>query len=184
MNIYDDYISYLDESMDILDKLRESNSLILLVINDVLKVTDYIYQRYDKKIKIDEDTEEIFTLGFGYLSNVITDIKTYYEECFDKNIDNLNKCSNLIINLVILDDFKSFLDVSERLTKEISCEIDQLMERLDRMIANQRSSSVDISEEIYIYIDNHTPSDLTFHPVYTVFAMIAEEISITDDINF
>ncbi len=183
MNIYDDYISYLDESMEILDELRINNSPILMILNDVLKVTDFIYQQYAKKNKIDNDMEEVFSLGFGYLSNVITDIKTYYEECFDKNIMELNKCSSFIIDVVMLEDFKSFLEVSEQLTDSLKNKIENLMEKLDRLIASKNNSKTQILEEVEILIDNYTPKNLVFHPVYTVFAMIAEEISMTNDIE-
>ena len=102
MNIYDDYINYLDECMELLDLLRENNSPLLIVVNDVIKVTDYIYQQYDKKQPISEELEEIFTLGFGYLSNVLTELKSYYEDCFDKDIKKLNKYAPLIIDIIIL----------------------------------------------------------------------------------
>lgn len=183
MNIYDDYINYLEESMEVLDVLRENNSPLLIVINDVIKVTDYIYQQYDKKKDINEDLEEIFSLGFGYLTNVLSDIKTYYEDCFDKNIEEMNKCASLLINLFILDDFKSFLDVSERLSDELKSKIESLIERLDLLIANKRSGKTEILDEIDILIDDYTPSDLSFRPVYTVFALIAEELSMTNDIE-
>lgn len=183
MNIYDDYISYLDESMEILDVLRINKSPILVVIDDVLKVTDFIYQQYAKNKKIDDDMEEIFSLGFGYLSNVISDVKTYYEECFDKNIEELNKCSSLLINLFVLDDFKSFLEVSDRLSEELAKEIDKLLERLDRLIANKKGNQIEILEEVEILIDQSTPDNMVFHPVYTVYAMILEQISLTNDIQ-
>lgn len=183
MNIYDDYISYLDESMEILDALRISKSPILVVINDVLKVTDYVYKLYSTNSKIDEDLEEVFSLGFGYLSNVISDIKTYYEDCFDKNIDELNKCSSLIINMIMLDDFKSFLDVNDYLTDETKEKIETLMERVDRLIANKKSSQTDILEEVEILIDENTPRNATFNPVYTVFALMVEELSLINDID-
>lgn len=179
MNIYDDYINYLSECMEILDKLRETSSPLNSIIDDVIKVTDYIYQQYDKKIKIDDDLEEIFSLGFGYLSNVLTEIKTYYEDSFDKNINKLNEYATLIIDFVILEDFKSFLDVDDHLTDEKKTEIDLLMSKIDKIIANNKNIPTELNEEVNLYIEDNTPQDSFFQPVYMVYAMIAEELMIS-----
>lgn len=184
MNIYDDYISYLGESMEIITELNKSESPILSVLHDVIRVTDYIYQQYTKKKKIDEEVEEIFSLGYGYLSNTLTDIKTYYEEYFNKDINLLNKYSTLIIDLILLEDFKSFLDVSDRLDEETSKEIDELMNKIDRNLENRTPLFIDLVEDVELFIDNKTPITLDFKPVYIVFAMIAEELSITDEKYF
>ena len=179
MNIYDDYISYLGEHMEIITALKDSNSPVLAVLHDVIRVTDYIYQQYSKKKQIDEDMEEIFSLGYGYLSNTLTDIKMYYEEYFNKDVESLNNYSALIIDLIILDDFKSFLDVNERLDEETSKEIDEMMNKLDIALDNKNKMYINLVEDVELYIDNKTPSTLDFRPVYLVFAMIAEELSIT-----
>lgn len=184
MNIYDDYISYLGEHMELLTALNESDSPVLSIINDVIRVTDYIYQLYSKKKTIDEDVEEIFSLGYGYLSNTLSDIKMYYEEYFNKDIKQLNRFSALIIDLIILDDFKSFLDVSERLDTDTSNEIDDLMNKLDISLENKNPMFIELIEDVELYIDNKTPSSLDFRPVYIVFAMIAEELSIEDEKHF
>ena len=109
MNIYDDYASYLDECTEIINTMKASNSPLLLIINDV---TDDIYTKYTKKQKLDEDTEEIFSLGFSYLSSVLSDIKTYYDDYFDKSVEKLNKYAPLIINLT---SPKSYSNLSPKL---------------------------------------------------------------------
>ncbi len=184
MNIYDDYINYLGEAMDVFTALKDSNSPVLSVIYDVIRVTDYIYQQYSKNNKIEEEVEEIFSLGFGYLSNTLSDIKMYYEEYFGKDIEQLNRYSTLIIDLIILDDFEAFLDVNDRLDTETKKEIEDLKNKLDNLIDNKEQIFIDTAEDVELLIDSKTPSTLEFRPVYIVFAMIAEELSITDEQNF
>lgn len=182
MNVYDDYISYLGENMDIITALKDSESPVLLVINDVIKVTDYIYQKYSKKQKIDEDTEEIFNLGYGYLSNVISDIKTYYEEAFDKDINILNKYSSVLVSLIILDDFKSYLDVVERLDDDTKNEIDELINKLSSMMENRRQVNQELLEDVEILLSEKNSELLDFRPVYIVYAMIAEELELNNEL--
>jgi len=182
MNIYDDYINYLSECMELIDKLKETSSPLNLIIDDVIKVTDYIYQQYDKKIKIDDDLEEIFSLGFGYLSNALSEIKTYYEDSFDKDINKLNNYATLIIDYIILDDFKAFLDVDDYLTDELKEKIDSYMTKIDRIVANSSKIPSELNDEVTFFIEDYTPSDKMFHPVYAVFSMIAEELMISKNI--
>lgn len=182
MNVYDDYISYLGENMDIISALKDSESPVLTIINDVIRVNDYIYQQYSKKNTIDEDTEEIFSLGYGYLSNVISDFKTYYVEVFEQDINLLNKYSSVLISLIILDDFKSYLDVIERLDDETKKEIDELMYKLDSMIENRRQINQELLEDVEILLSEKESQELDFRPVYIVYAMIAEELELNKDI--
>lgn len=183
MNIYDDYASYLDECTEIINTMKASNSPLLLIINDVMSVTDYIYTKYTKKQKLDEDTEEIFSLGFSYLSSVLSDIKTYYDDYFDKSVEKLNKYAPLIINLIMLNDFKDFLDVEDLMNDDIQKEIEDLAFKIDGILANIKQYDEGILTEVEYLIDSNTPEDASFKPVYVVFALIKEELELNGEIN-
>ena len=183
MNIYDDYASYLDECTEIINTMKASNSPLLLIINDVMSVTDDIYTKYTKKQKLDEDTEEIFSLGFSYLSSVLSDIKTYSDEEFDKSVEKLNKYAPLIINLIMLNDFKDFLDVEDLMNDDIQKEIEDLAFKIDGILANNKQYDEGILTEVEYLIDSNTPEDASFKPVYVVFALIKEELELNGEIN-
>ena len=85
MNIYEDYANYIGECQELIEQMIHHDSSIYYAIADVLKVTDYIYRKNSRKENIDEDLAEIFEIGYGYLANVLGDLKTYYLEYFDKN---------------------------------------------------------------------------------------------------
>lgn len=178
MNIYEDYINYLDECMGLITELQNSNSSVLLILQDVIKVTDYIYQQYEKKSKIDEELEEIFSLGFGYLSNILSDFKTYYEEYFDKNIETFNSYAPVLIDAIVLEDFRSFLEVSDEMNEEISKEIEAKLYQIDGILANKKKYDEELLESIETIIEERMPKTVEFKPVYTVCAMISEELSL------
>ena len=71
MNIYEDYANYISECQELIEEMIQYNSSVYYAIADVLKVTDYIYQKNEKKETIDEDMLEIFEIGYGYLANVL-----------------------------------------------------------------------------------------------------------------
>ena len=65
MNIYEDYANYISECQELIEEMIQYNSSVYYAIADVLKVTDYIYQKNEKKETIDEDMLEIFEIGYG-----------------------------------------------------------------------------------------------------------------------
>ena len=63
MNIYEDYANYISECQELIEEMIQYNSSVYYAIADVLKVTDYIYQKNEKKETIDEDILEIFSIS-------------------------------------------------------------------------------------------------------------------------
>lgn len=49
---------------------------------------------------------EIFEIGYGYLANVLGDLKTYYLDYFGKNIEVFNYYSELMLYSTILKIIK------------------------------------------------------------------------------
>lgn len=113
MNIYEDYANYISECQELIEEMIQYNSSVYYAIADVLKVTDYIYQKNEKKETIDEDMLEIFEIGYGYLANVLGDLKTYYLDYFDKNIEVFNYYSELMLYSIYIEDYKSHLNVQD-----------------------------------------------------------------------
>ena len=85
MNIYEDYRNYIDECDELIEMLKEKGASVYYAISDVLKVTEYIYNEYEKNQKLDEDLEEIFDIGYGFLANIVN----YYYIQFSLKILNL-----------------------------------------------------------------------------------------------
>ena len=53
MNIYEDYRNYIDECDELIEMLKEKGASVYYAISDVLKVTEYIYNEYEKNQKLD-----------------------------------------------------------------------------------------------------------------------------------
>ena len=178
MNMYEDYNKYIIEHEEILNSLKSSDSNILLCLNDVLEVLEYIYKKYLDEAKIDNDLEEIFEIGFGYLSNSLIDIKTYYLDYFKKDIILLNKYSTLIVYSILLDDLKGYLLSEERLTDERKKIIDNASKQIDDVLINLKDIDDNIITIIEEAFETSLPKKHSYKPVYSVFQMIAEELGI------
>lgn len=178
MNIYDDYNKYIIENEELLNYLKSSNSSVLYCLADVLEVLDYVYKKYVDKVKIENELEEIFEIGFGYLSNCLIDINTYYKDYFGKDIILFNKYSTLIIYSILLDDVKGYLLSEERLTEERSELLDKAAKLIEGTLINIKEINPEEVAEIEDILEMVLPKKNNYKPVYAVFAMIAEELGI------
>lgn len=178
MNIYEDYKSYMNEHASLLKKLNEHNSKILICILDVIKVTDYIYQKFIKNEFINEEEKEIFDIGYGYLSNVLNDLNTFYEDYFDNNINEFEKRVDLIMLAIYVDDYVCYLENNEYMNDGLKEELKSIAYKLDNMLANKTI----VDEQIVKNIESHVLSLSSYHndfrPVYLIFSMMIEELQI------
>lgn len=178
MNIYDDYNKYIIENEEILGYLKNTNSSVMYCIADVLEVLDYVYKKYVDKVKIEDELEEIFEIGFGYLSNCLIDINTYYNDYFNKDIILFNKYSTLIIYSILLDDVKGYLLSEERLTDERSSMLDNAAKLIEDTMINLKEIDGNVVCEIEDILEMVLPKKNIYKPAYQVFAMIAEELGV------
>lgn len=178
MNIYDDYNKYIIENEELLNYLKSSNSSVMYCLTDVIEVLDYVYKKYVDKVKIDNELEEIFEIGFGYLSNCLIDINTYYNDYFGKDIILFNKYSTLIIYSILLDDVKGYLLSEERLTEERSEMLDKAAKLIEGTLINIKEINPEEVAEVEDILEMVLPKKHSYKPVYAVFAMIAEELGI------
>lgn len=178
MNIYDDYNKYIIENEELLNYLKSTNSSVMYCLADVLEVLDYVYKKYVDKVKIENELEEIFEIGFGYLSNCLIDINTYYNDYFGKDIILFNKYSTLIIYSILLDDVKGYLLSEERLTEERSELLDKAAKLIEGTLINIKEINPEEVAEIEDILEMVLPKKNNYKPVYAVFAMIAEELGI------
>lgn len=182
MNIYEDYANYINDNKDFLNKLIETNSSIYYVLTDVLKVCDYIYKK-EQNQELEEELEEIFEIGFGFVSSVLFNLNAYYEKYFDKNIDVFNYYSELMLYFVYTEDLMAYLEVEEILTDDTREILDNILDTIDDILINKKTySNIDTSKYDQI-IDNIRSLNEEYNPVYNVFRLIVEELQLADEIS-
>lgn len=177
MNIYEDYVNYMNDKQELIEKMIKHNSSIYYVLSDVIKVTDYIYRFYKENEKIDEDLEEIFDIGFGFIANTLEDLKTYYEDYFKKDIKTFNYYSELMLYSVYIEDFKGYLDVNDLLDEEKEKFLSELIYEIDNILVNKKPYDQSFVILLESKINTLLPKN-DYQPVYNVFRLISEELGI------
>ncbi|MFR7881801.1 MAG: hypothetical protein ACLU5J_10205 [Christensenellales bacterium] len=177
-NIYEDYANYISECQELIEEMIQYNSSVYYAIADVLKVTDYIYQKNEKKETIDEDMLEIFEIGYGYLANVLGDLKTYYLDYFDKNIEVFNYYSGLMLYSIYIEDYKSHLNVQDLINDDIEKNLTDLIYKIDGILVNKKPYDKNTITDIEAKVSENKPQNDNYKPVYNVFRLIVEELDL------
>lgn len=178
MNIYEDYNGYMVDMKELIKKLESTNSGVYVLIEDALRVTKYIYDEYQKGSKIDEVLEEIFEAGYGYLSNVLSDVSIMYQEYFSSNIDLFNYYAPLIVYSIYLEDYRCHLQAEELLTEEREEFIKNIEEQVDQVLANKSPYDMEMIDSWEEEISKIAPTGDKFEPVYIIYSMIVEELNL------
>ena len=177
MNIYEDYINYMNEHSELIELLYSTNSRILVCIDDVIKVNDHIYQMNEQNEKISDELAQIFEIGFGYLVNSINDLETYFKEYLNKDIVLFNQYTDVRVYGILFEDFKSFLLSNDEYDEDVKKIVEPILSEIENTIVNK----VEFDEEKqrkYSSILEDLDFNEKFRPAYSVFSMIAEELEI------
>lgn len=181
MNIYEDYINYMGEKEELINMLIDTNSSIYYVLTDVIKVTDHIYKLYEKGEKLEEDLEEIFDIGFGFLANTLEDLNTYYYDYFEKDKDKFNYYAELMLYSVYIEDYKGYLEVNDMLNEDVEKALNELIYQIDSILVNKKPFNESFVISLDSVINTVLPMDKDYKTVYNVFRMIAEELELEDN---
>lgn len=178
MNIYEDYQSYMEECSELIEVLKTNGKEVYYAISDVIKVTKYILNEYLHHQTIDEDLDEIFDIGYGFLANVLSDMKTYYEDAFDKNPKTFEKYSELLLYSIYVEDFKSFLESEELMNEDILQDLNDILMKLDGIFTHQKEYDENLPLEINAKLTELGLEKFKFRPAYSVFQLICEELNL------
>ena len=103
MNNFEDYRSYKDEHIELIDELLEIKSKIISRFTHVLAICEYISALNEDELN--DDLINIFAVAFEYLSRQIDTIETIYKKDYRNNLDAFNGASRTINLLLHIDDF-------------------------------------------------------------------------------
>lgn len=175
MNMYEDYAKYILDNNSLLSKLQSNVPSVYVLIEDVIQVLDFIVGEFRKNSKIDADLQSFFTAGYNYLTSVINEIKIMYVDYFKSNIETFTKYSPLIVYFFYIDDLKGHLDASEKLSNDNRKLIDEIQLEIEHTLV--KCEEIDQTRiQHYENVIEQLDSDKSYHPIYTIFAMVREEL--------
>ena len=175
MNIYEDYTKYILDNKALLDALQANVPSVYVLVEDVIVVLDFIVGEIKKNSKVEEELQDFFVAGYNYLTSIINEMRIMYVDYFKSDIELFARYSQLIVYFFYIDDLKGHLDATDKLTKENKELIDDIQLEIERKLV--RCEEIDTSRiDYYENIIEQLDTDNTYHPIYTIYAMIREEL--------
>lgn len=178
MNMYDDFSKFIEENKSFLKSLEVHSPTLYVLFEDVLVVLEYIYKNYTDNSKIEEELKDFFEAGFGYITNVLSEIKMMYEDYFKGDIKLMDVYSGLIIYFFYVEDLKCHLDAIESLTDSKKKVIDDIQLEIETILQNNKKFDETLTEKYEVKISKISSVRDNFHPIYTIFSMIREELNL------
>jgi len=124
MNNFEDYRSYKDEHIELIDQLLEIKSKIISRFTHVLAICEYISALNEDELN--DDLINIFDVAFEYLSRQIDTIETIYKKDYRNNLEAFARASRTINLLLHIDDFAKEYETLDNYTDEGKEELSKL----------------------------------------------------------
>lgn len=171
-----DYKAYIHHNYNFLELLRENNSYIYERLNDVLKVLGYIEMLVDDEIKVNEDLEVIFEVGFSYLHEQLEEIKVYYNTYFNRDYPLFRQYEQFINYSLYLDDLEEVLKEKKLYSVNAQIAIKEIADDIDNVLLNKLNPNKDLFEKFNNLIEANVPIGTI--TTLEVFGMIVEELTL------
>lgn len=181
MDIYTDYANWKFEKYELISTLIKNKSKAISRFTSVIAVVDFLYDKFVKEKKLDEDLELIFSTGFDYIYDEFMMIETLLQNKFNNDYKELEKYSKTINLLLYINDFQN-----EALNyKEGTFNLKPLDELNDKVM-NYIDTGENAPDEYFAVLSDITSSmfdnlDEEFHTVDQIYYEIAVELGIYEE---
>lgn len=172
----EDYKGYKEANKELIEKLKERNSIIFDHFNDVLTVLGYIEMMKDTN-NLDEDLEIIFDSGFAYFFSQFEMVKLMYDKYFNKKFSEFVEYEVLVNYYLYLEDLKDTLKEENRLNRKLKEGLENILFKIENIISSKTPYEDSMLEDLNNDVENLSISN---PPLTTqeVFGMIIEELGL------
>ncbi len=175
MNIYEDYSRYLSDNKTFLEQLKNNAPSVYVLLEDVIEVLNFISHEKSHNQTIEEDLLDFFEPGFRYITSLISEMTIMLNDYFQKDIFLFSKYSELIVYFFFIDDLKGHLYANDLLNEENLKVINNMQEEIEQIMVKHLEIDANRILEYEAIIDE-LAKERNYHPVYTIFAMVREEL--------
>ena len=179
MNIYEDYKAYMKDTSFLFDGIKSKGDISIdFFVDDIILILDYLSTKALDGAKLSSEEDEIFDIGYGYISNILEDLKHYYEDYFDKDIILFNSYKTLYPFSVMLEDLKGYLIGEDNYQGTNEENISDIENYIDDILINKKKINKDLIEDLNDKIDILMSSIPKYTPSYIIFCSIRQEMNL------
>ena len=178
--LYHDYANWILESSDLVDNLRDRNSIIIERFKHVLDVLTFLYNKKIEQKSLEREEENIFETGFYYVFDAFENIKLLLEHDYKGNIEELEHHAKTLILLLDTLDFQNELigAVEEPNESHMQSLVD-----IEHEILSILEKKEDAPKELHEKLDHVTEGiykelEMDYYPIGNIFFDIADELGL------
>ncbi len=177
--IFHEYAGWKLEHSELINNLKQMDSLLILRFENVLNVIDHLYDKLIDDPEFSEDDYDNFTFGFYYVFDQIEEIKRILSEFYHNDYFLLNldaKKVNLLLNTI---DFQNELLNIENYDQTSM----QFLLDFEADLIQKLTNKQEIEDSMYEKLDVESlkmfkKMNLEFYPIDSIFLEIADELGI------
>lgn len=160
MTIYEDYESWRKENLDFLLSLIQSQSKSISRFTHVIAVVDYLAEKYRAlEQDLDNDEENIFSMGFDYINDRILTLKMQFEANFKKDIILFNQFGKSLNLLLYINDFQDeLLNATGDITKDM-----QKLDDLENIVLEKLEAHQQVEDGMFVMLNEITETMFETH---------------------
>lgn len=178
MNIYKDYQNYKKENNDLFDIFKHLDLNVFVTIEDTLKVLDYLATKHEDGASLDVDEDEIFDLGFGYISNLVESLSFYCKTCLNLDEKLLKTYDLVLFYFAMFDDLRGFLQSEDLIDNNVEEKLNEFESYIDDILREKKYVSKEDLTKLEMAYSSLIPPNKDFQPTYGVFGLIADELGL------
>ncbi len=178
MNIFDDYLSFKEDNLELIEFLIQNNSNIISRFKHVLAVVDYLHDQQSSIVKIEEDEEVIFTTGYEYIFRRFNFIQLVLEKVFNKDYIEMESFSKTINLLLYIHDFKEDIEVVDEGNTSFNKFEDSILKLLESK-SNVEDAHFVMLDELSTKVFEDLKKD--YYGINEIFYDIALEYALIDE---
>ncbi len=178
-----DFANWKMDNVDVLERLRNEDSPIYDRLEPVYLVLNHIYREaVDNGGSLDEEMENIFQVGFDYLSNQFDVVRIYYEKLFKSDCAAFSEFSTLVGYLLFISDLRADLEEYEAEAELDFTELNDVETMIETMIAQRDTRFEYAAERLNRAVDELIePLGFEYVSIVDIFVEIAGTLGIALD---
>ena len=150
MTTYEDYFNFISENENIILNINKKSLVLAYYIKDIMYCLDYVYRLFLNNQEIDKDLDELFDIGFSYMTNFIEDLEYMLNNYFNNDFNKLKEYENVIFYYFQYEDLEEFLESADYLTDDRLSILDEVNSSIQECLQSQKDNT-DIFHE---YLNN------------------------------
>lgn len=149
---YQEYKKWLEDNKEFIQALEKKAPNLSTEFELEFYVLDTMYDLAKEGNKLDEDHDDVFFLGFDYLSYVYSSLELLAQHIYENNLELMDQHFNDVIAYIYMDSLTLNVDmelnVLEGDFEEVLAELNNIIEEAEQLLTEKEEITIEFVESL------------------------------------